>query len=53
MKLTSLDELKEKALGKVGTPKRDQFELELSDEILFEQSKASRKCKKARDQLAK
>ena len=29
MKLTSVEELKEKHLGKIGTPKRDKYEQEL------------------------
>lgn len=33
MKLTSLDELKDRDLGHVGTPKRDEFERKLADEI--------------------
>ena len=33
MKLTSLDELKDRDLGPVGTPKRDEFERKLADEI--------------------
>ena len=33
MKLTFLDELKDRDLGPVGTPKRDEFERKLADEI--------------------
>lgn len=43
MKSTSLAELKDKTLGKVGTPKRDQYEYELKVELLSEQIKHLRK----------
>ena len=43
MKSISLKELKEKSLGKVGTPKRDQYEYELRVELLSEQIKTLRK----------
>lgn len=43
MKTISLSELKDKTLGKVGTPKRDQYEQELRVEILDEQIKQLRK----------
>ena len=33
MKLTSLEELKDRDLGPVGTPKRDEFERKLAEEI--------------------
>lgn len=33
MKLTSLEELKDRDLGPIGTPKRDEFERKLADEI--------------------
>lgn len=42
MKSITLAELKDKTLGKVGTPKRDQYELELKVEILAEQIKQLR-----------
>lgn len=42
MKTTSLSELKDKTLGKVGTPKRDAYEQELRVEILAEQIKQLR-----------
>jgi len=42
MKLTSVEELKEKHLGKIGTPKRDKYELELKIELLAEEIKALR-----------
>ena len=43
MRTISVDELKDKHLGKLGTPKRDQYEQELHLEILAEQIKALRK----------
>jgi DNA-binding XRE family transcriptional regulator len=43
MKSISLEELKDKTLAKVGTPKRDQYEHELRVELLSEQIKALRK----------
>lgn len=43
MKTTSLSELKDKTLGKVGTPRRDQYEYELRVELLSEQIKSLRK----------
>ncbi len=42
MKSISLSELKDKSLGKVGTPKRDQYEYELRVELLSEQIKSLR-----------
>lgn len=33
MKLTSLDELKDRDLGPIGTPKRDEYERKLADEM--------------------
>lgn len=43
MKTITLSDLKDKTLGKVGTPKRDKYEQELSVEILSEQIKQLRK----------
>lgn len=43
MKSIGLDQLKDKHLGKVGTPRRDQYEHELSIEVLAEQIKQLRK----------
>lgn len=43
MKAIKLDELKERHLGKSGTPTRDQYEQELRVEILAEQIKEIRK----------
>ena len=36
MKLTSVEELKERHLGKIGTPKRDKYEQELKIQLLDE-----------------
>ena len=46
MKSISLNELKDKALGKKGTQKRDEYEYELKVELLSEQIKALRKEQK-------
>lgn len=43
MKTITLSKLKDKTLGKVGTPKRDKYEQELRVEILAEQIKQLRK----------
>ncbi|NND77541.1 MAG: helix-turn-helix transcriptional regulator [Flavobacteriales bacterium] len=43
MKTTGLTELKERHLGNIGTPKRDQYEQELRVEILAGQIKELRK----------
>lgn len=42
MKTTTLSELKDKTLGKIGTPKRDKYEQELRVEILAKQIKQLR-----------
>lgn len=42
MKSIKLSELKDKTLGKIGTPKRDKYEQELRVEILAEQIKQLR-----------
>jgi HTH-type transcriptional regulator / antitoxin HipB len=42
MKSITLTELKDKTLGKTGTPKRDKYEQELKVEILAEQIKQLR-----------
>lgn len=42
MKLTSLNELKEKHLGKIGTLNRDSYEQELKIELLAEEIKSLR-----------
>lgn len=46
MKTISLEELKDKTLGKVGTPKREEYEYELKVELLSEQIKRLRKEQK-------
>jgi HTH-type transcriptional regulator / antitoxin HipB len=43
MKTITLEELKDKTLGKIGTPKRDHYEQELRVEILAEEIKQLRK----------
>lgn len=43
MKTISLAEIKDKSLGKVGTPGRDRYEQELKIELLAEQIKQLRK----------
>ncbi len=43
MKSYSLDEAQDLLIGKVGTPKRDQFEFELKLELLGEMIKTARK----------
>ena len=42
MKLTSVEELKDKHLGKIGDPERDAYEQELKVELLAEAIKALR-----------
>jgi len=46
MKTTSLDTLIDKHIGKIGTPKRDNFEQELKLELLGDAIKQARKEKK-------
>ncbi|MBN7811560.1 helix-turn-helix transcriptional regulator [Algoriphagus sp. H41] len=43
MKSCSLDEAQDLLIGKVGTPKRDQFEFELKLELLGEMIRTARK----------
>lgn len=43
IKKTSLSEMKDKYLGKVGTPERDAYEYELKMEVLGKMIKAARK----------
>lgn len=43
MKMMTLDELKDKHIGKVGTPERDDYEFELKVEVLGEMIKSIRK----------
>ena len=45
MKMMTLDELKDNHIGKVGSPERDEYELELKVEILGEMIKSVRKEK--------
>ena len=46
MKMTSLDDLTDKYVGKRGTPKREEFELELRLDILGSEIKRVRKERK-------
>lgn len=41
--MITLDELKDKHIGKIGTPERDQYEFELKMEVLGHMIKAIRK----------
>lgn len=43
MKMMTLDELKDRDLGKIGSPKRDKYEFDLKMEILGEMIKSVRK----------
>jgi DNA-binding XRE family transcriptional regulator len=43
MKMMSLEELKDRDIGTVGTPERDQYEFDLKMEILGEMIKSVRK----------
>ncbi len=43
IKVTSLDQVKKKYIGEVGTPKRDEFELELKIDLVGEMIKTARK----------
>lgn len=43
MKMMTLDQMKDKHIGKVGTPNRDQYEFELRIEALGEMIKSVRK----------
>ena len=43
MKMATLDEMKDKYIGKKGTPERDAYELELKVEVLGEMIKQVRK----------
>ena len=54
MKTTSLESLKEKSYGKLGTPKRDNLEQELKMELLREEIKRLRKeSKLTQEELGK
>lgn len=41
MKLTSFEDLKDEIFGKVGTPKRDEYERELKQELKADKTKFS------------
>ena len=43
IEMMTLDQLKEKHIGKIGTPKRDKYEFDLKVEILGEMIKSVRK----------
>ncbi len=43
MKMKTLDQLKDKHLGKIGTPERDKYEFDLKIEVLGEMIKSVRK----------
>ncbi len=43
MKMMSLEELKDRDIGKIGTPERDQYEFDLKMEILGDMIKSVRK----------
>jgi len=43
MKMMTLDELKDRDIGKVGTPEREQYEFELKMEVLGDMIKTVRK----------
>ena len=45
MKMMTLDQLKDKHIGKIGTSKRDEYEMELKVEVLGEMIKTVRKEK--------
>ena len=46
MKKLTLDQIKEKHIGKIGSPKRDQYEFDLRMEVIGEMIKAARKERK-------
>jgi DNA-binding XRE family transcriptional regulator len=43
MKMMTLEELKDRDIGKIGSPERDQYEFELKMEVLGEMIKSVRK----------
>ncbi len=43
MKMMTLDELKDRDIGEIGTPERDQYEFELKMEVLGDMIKSVRK----------
>ncbi|MCM4166068.1 hypothetical protein KCTC52924_02980 [Arenibacter antarcticus] len=46
IKMMTLDQMKDKDIGKVGTPERDKYEFDLSMEVLGEMIKSVRKERK-------
>jgi DNA-binding XRE family transcriptional regulator len=46
MKMMTLDELKDRDIGKIGTPERDKYEFDLRMELLGEMIKSIRKERK-------
>lgn len=46
MKMMTLDQMKDKDLGEVGTPERDRYEFDLKMEVLGEMIKSVRKERK-------
>lgn len=46
MKMMTLEELKNKVIGEIGTPKRDKYEFDLRMELLGEMIKSVRKERK-------
>jgi|TARA_R100000027_G_scaffold33406_1_gene24448 hypothetical protein len=43
MKMMTLDELKDRDIGKIGSPERDQYEFELKMEVFGKMIKSVRK----------
>ena len=46
MKIMTLDEMKDKDIGKIGTPERDKYEFDLRMEVLGDMIKSIRKERK-------
>lgn len=46
MKMMTLDQMKDKDLGEIGTPERDQYEFDLKMEVLGDMIKSVRKERK-------
>ena len=54
MKMMTLDQMKDKDIGKVGTPERDKYEFDLRMEVLGQMIKSVRKERKlTQEQLGK
>ena len=50
MKLTTLEELEDRDLGPIGTPKRDEYERKLADELhAYRVGEAIKKAREAQD----